>query len=92
MHVYPESTHGKKVSEVWQSKKWLQDVPDHVLTPMFRCPRDDKVFYVNEMVSYEDGKLFIPERFFVHKSVMHAVGRNVNLHSVIIYASCLNYS
>lgn len=82
MHVYLEATLNKNVKETWQSEKWLLDAPDEVLTPMFRRERDQKVFYVNELVSCDDHRWFIPERFFLFEGDMWASGKDAVLTSV----------
>ncbi|KAH9920588.1 uncharacterized protein B0H18DRAFT_936500 [Fomitopsis serialis] len=63
MHLLPEFVpNGKPITEVWQTKKWLVDVPDDLLTPMVRIHRKD--FYVHELVYCSDGTWFLPQRFF----------------------------
>lgn len=73
MRSYPEFTENT-VNEAWQAEKWLYDVPDTVLKPMFRN-EDGKDFYIFELTLCYDQQWFIPEHFFDMKGVRWAVGR-----------------
>ena len=67
MHVYPEFT-GKRISEVWQGRKWLVEV----LTPMVCI--NGKDYYVKKLLQCNDGRWFIPTRFFEWNQGLWAKG------------------
>lgn len=56
----------QRVSEAWHGRKWLWEVPGEIATPMVRS--NDIQFFVGEVVGCSDGSLFIPSRFYQHKT------------------------
>lgn len=74
MSFYPEDL-GGRIGEVWHGTKMLQDMPDHILSPMVRHGRVD--YYVNELVKCKDGSYFLPKRWVQCDGLMHAVGHLV---------------
>lgn len=69
MQFYPEQS-DKGTSQLWHGRKWLLDAPDDSLTPMVSVGKkgEEKHFYVNELLQLQDGKLFVPTRFFYDES------------------------
>ncbi|KZP14122.1 hypothetical protein FIBSPDRAFT_752284, partial [Athelia psychrophila] len=57
MAFYPEDLKGK-LGEVWHGTKMLQDVPDHILTPMIRHKQVS--YFVDELVRCQDSTYFLP--------------------------------
>lgn len=74
MTFYPEDLQGR-LGEVWHGTKMLQDVPDHILTPMIR--HKGVSYFVDELVKCEDGSYFLPKRWVRCNNSMHAVGHPV---------------
>jgi len=67
MRFYPEDGEGT-MSQMWHGSKWLKDLPDDLVTPMFIHPVSKEHFYVGELTSCQDGSFFIPTRWFTKKS------------------------
>lgn len=63
MHFYPELRHpdSPAVSQAWHFDKWLNKIPDHMLSPM--VIHGGRHFYVGELARCHDGKYFIPEKW-----------------------------
>ncbi|KAG8911181.1 hypothetical protein FRC02_006744 [Tulasnella sp. 418] len=66
LNFYPEDA-GSRLSEAWQSAKWLHKLDASLLTPMIRVstsgtPLD---YYVNEPTLLNNGKACIPHRWFM---------------------------
>ncbi|THU93269.1 hypothetical protein K435DRAFT_829530 [Dendrothele bispora CBS 962.96] len=61
LHFYPEDT-GKRLSEARQAKRWLEEIPDDLLTPMARI--HDQDFFIYEPVMLQDSTCCIPTRWF----------------------------
>ncbi|KAF7974716.1 hypothetical protein HWV62_11375 [Athelia sp. TMB] len=74
MTFYPEDLKGR-LGEVWHGTKMLEDVPDHILSPMVRHGCVD--YYVDELVKCKDGSYFLPKRWVRCDGSMHAVGHSV---------------
>lgn len=71
MTFYPEDS-GPKLEEVWNGDKMVRDVPDHLLTPMFR--HNGVIYYVNELVKLHHGVFFLPKRWITSNGVPSARG------------------
>lgn len=54
--------HGPSMSQVWNGRKMLLDLPPHLATPTAR--NAGKIFWVNELTQLADNSYFIPSRFF----------------------------
>jgi len=59
--LYPQRN-GRASSQLWQSKKLLEDIPDQLLTPMVRLTAT-RHFYVDEIARLLDGHYFYPKRW-----------------------------
>jgi len=79
MVFYPEFKDGT-VEQIWHGRKWLRDVPDHLLTPMIRV--SGKIFYVGELVERKNGQFFLPTRWFTKANEFWAMGHKVNAGTV----------
>lgn len=53
---------GTSMSQVWNGRKMLLDLPPHLATPTAR--NAGKIFWVNELTQLVDHSYFIPSRFF----------------------------
>lgn len=84
MSFYPEDLKGR-IGEVWHGTKMLQDVPDHILSPMVRHNHVD--YYVNELVKCKDGSYFLPKRWVKCDGSMHAVGHSAEKSLVRILSA-----
>lgn len=69
IHLYPERTDGD-VSEVWQAKKWAEELGSDSLTPM-AIGKENQHFYVNELARTTDGRYIIPLKWFTMKKELH---------------------
>jgi len=63
MTFYPEDVNGW-VAQLWHSSKWLNDLPDDMLTPMVIHPISGAHYYVGELCRCDDSSWFIPQRWF----------------------------
>lgn len=72
MHVYPEIT--STISEFWQANKYINEVPEDQLTPMWADWKKNSYrhFYVKEIAQLWSGKHIIPLRWVVYKEEEHA--------------------
>jgi hypothetical protein len=63
MVFYPEDAKGK-LGEVWHSTKMLNDVPDHILSPMIQ--HNGCAYYVGELVKCKNNCWFLPKHWIMH--------------------------
>jgi len=66
MNFYPEDGKGY-MSQLWHGKKWLDDMPDDMVTPMVIHPETAEHYYVGEICQLKNGSYFIPTRWFRRK-------------------------
>lgn len=88
MVFYPEDLQGQ-LGEVWHGTKMLEDVPDHMLSPMIRHKQVD--YFVNELVRCHDGTYFLPTRWVRRNHSMHAFGhpvRNSPVSTLSLLCGC----
>lgn len=73
IHIYPEVT--GSVSEYWQAKKYISEVPDDQLTPMWAnwTKGPHRHFYVKELARLRTGEAVVPLRWVVYKDEEHAL-------------------
>ncbi|THU99664.1 hypothetical protein K435DRAFT_818510 [Dendrothele bispora CBS 962.96] len=69
LKFYPEDS-GKKLSEARQAQRWLEEIPDELLTPMARIRGHD--FYIHEPAMLTDGTCCIPVWWFECNNVLFA--------------------
>ncbi|KAH9948702.1 hypothetical protein B0H21DRAFT_890351 [Amylocystis lapponica] len=62
LHFYPEDTRGASLSEARQAARWLEEIPDHLITPMARIGLQD--FYIHEPAMLRSGVPCMPVRWF----------------------------
>ncbi|TFK31456.1 hypothetical protein BDQ12DRAFT_701562 [Crucibulum laeve] len=72
IQVYPEVT--SVIKEVWQADKWLKELDNNQLSPMWANWKDDphRHFYVNELAQLKDGSFVIPIRWVIYQKQEHA--------------------
>lgn len=84
MTFYPEER--GEVLETWHGSKWVNDLPDHLLTPMAIHPVSFKHFFIDELCRSRSGEWFIPKRWVKISDELHAYGFEVQYNrEVMIY-------
>ncbi|KAL0575645.1 hypothetical protein V5O48_006330 [Marasmius crinis-equi] len=58
---------GREMSEMKNGRKWLVEVPHDMLTITVRVR--GKLYFVGELLRCQNGRFFIPDRFFMRKVV-----------------------
>ena len=66
LHFYPEDS-GATLSEAWQARRWLKEMPPDELTPMIRIGEDD--YYIYEPAMLMDGSCCIPIWWFIRDGI-----------------------
>ncbi|KAF7777799.1 hypothetical protein Agabi119p4_3871 [Agaricus bisporus var. burnettii] len=71
LHVYPEVT--DVVSELWQAGKYLSEIPENQLTPMWAdwMGANHRHFFVNEIAQLRNDEFIIPLRWIVARKEEH---------------------
>ncbi|KIO17254.1 hypothetical protein M407DRAFT_33083 [Tulasnella calospora MUT 4182] len=87
MEDYP-ILHGSSMSQVWNGRKMLLDLPPHFVTPTAR--NAGKIYWINELAQLVDNSYFIPSRFFHlvdekdhSRRALTALGWRVDLFHVV---------
>jgi hypothetical protein len=72
--LYPEVDPSVPISEMWQAAKWVSEVPDDELSPMWYDENNPhkKHFYVKEITQTVDGNYIFPTRWVTKKGVVYA--------------------
>ena len=69
LSFYPEDAMNS-ISEARQGQRWLNEVPNELLTPMARI--DNRDFFIFEPAVLHDGPCCIPFRWFMRKGTIYA--------------------
>ncbi|KAL6299568.1 hypothetical protein BKA93DRAFT_742110 [Sparassis latifolia] len=85
--IYPELT--DSISEFWQARKWLQEVQDNDLTPMWADWKNSghRHYYVNELAQLRNGEFVMPIRWLTFKGEVHAQSYDVDYDLTV--SSCI---
>ncbi|KAI0308812.1 hypothetical protein OF83DRAFT_1089519 [Amylostereum chailletii] len=77
VRVYPEIS--QSVSESWQAGKWVNELPDGDLSPMWAKWEKDghRHYYVGELAQLQSGTLVIPHHWITIEGVEHFQGVRV---------------
>ncbi|KAF7773552.1 hypothetical protein Agabi119p4_5719 [Agaricus bisporus var. burnettii] len=71
--IYPEIT--ERVGEFWQAKKYVSEVPDDQLTPMWAnwTESPHRHFFIKELARLCTGEMIVPLRWVVYDGEEHAL-------------------
>ena len=72
MVFYPEVDPSVPLAEMWQADKWVKEVPDDELSPMWCNEASAKHYYVKEITEDLDGRFLVPKRWVTKRGVVHA--------------------
>ncbi|KAH6905084.1 hypothetical protein BKA70DRAFT_1225872 [Coprinopsis sp. MPI-PUGE-AT-0042] len=74
MIFYPEVDPNEPLEEMWQADKWVKEVPDNELSPMWCSKASRKHYYVNEITESLDGQFIVPKCWVTKRGVVYAQG------------------
>ncbi|KAH8081293.1 hypothetical protein BXZ70DRAFT_1068335 [Cristinia sonorae] len=65
LHFYPEDAQGVKLTEGCQDARWLNEMPEDLLTPMARLRNRD--YFIYEPAMLDNGQVCMPVRWFTRE-------------------------